>query len=93
MTDRVRVSTMMPPGHIRTPAYLRGKTGVVERELGLFGNPEQLAYGLEGNRTSLFRVRFRMADIWGKAAENPDDTLDAEIFGHWLTQKEADHAP
>ena len=31
------------PGHIRTPWYLRGKTGVVERICGAFGNPEELA--------------------------------------------------
>jgi nitrile hydratase len=75
---------MMPPGHIRTPAYLRGRTGIVERTLGAFGNPEQLAYGVPAARQQLYRVRFTMAEIWGDAAENPDDTLDAEIYAHWL---------
>ena len=46
MAERVRVRSLMPPGHVRAPAYLRGKTGVIERALGEFGNPEQLAYGL-----------------------------------------------
>ncbi len=27
----VRVKPLMPPGHVRTPAYLRGKVGVIER--------------------------------------------------------------
>jgi len=80
----VRVSPMMPPGHIRTPAYLRGKTGVIERALGRFANPEQLAYGLKADQKELFRVRFTMSEIWGEAAENPQDTIDAEIFDHWL---------
>ena len=40
----VRIKPMMPPGHIRTPAYLRGKSGVIERHLGAFANPEELAY-------------------------------------------------
>jgi len=84
MADLVRVRTMMPPGHIRTPAYLRGKTGVIERELGPFKNPEQLAYGQEADPKTLFRVRFTMEEIWGDAAECPTDTLDAEIFSHWL---------
>jgi len=84
MTERVRVSPMMPPGHVRTPAYLRGKTGIVERELGPFHNPEQLAYGLKADKKPLYRVRFTMAELWGEAAEQPADTLDAEIFGHWL---------
>ena len=79
----VRVRRMMAPGHIRTPAYLRGATGTVERVLGPFNNPEQLAYRQPPDRLPLYRVRFRMADIWPDA-ETPDDTLDAEIYAHWL---------
>ena len=75
---------MMPPGHVRAPAYLRGKTGVIERTLGAFKNPEKLAYGLKAEKQPLYRVRFTMAEIWGAAAEHPTDTLDAEIYAHWL---------
>lgn len=81
---KVRVKTMMPPGHVRAPAYLRGKIGEIVRALGSFHNPEQLAYGLEAEAQPLFRVRFSMAEIWGADAENPNDTLDAEIYAHWL---------
>jgi nitrile hydratase len=84
MAEVVRVKAMMPPGHVRTPAYLRGKRGVIERELGPSRNPEQLAYGLPAETRPLYRVRFTMAELWGEAAEAPGDTLDAEIFGHWL---------
>jgi nitrile hydratase len=84
MAERVRVRAMMPPGHVRTPAYLRGKRGVIERKLGPSRNPEQLAYGLPAETQPLYRVRFTMAELWGEAAEAPGDTLDAEIFGHWL---------
>ncbi|KPP85456.1 MAG: nitrile hydratase [Rhodobacteraceae bacterium HLUCCO07] len=83
--EKVRVKTMMPPGHVRAPAYLRGKTGVIERPLGEFGNPELLAYGhFNGPKKPLYRVRFTMAEIWGDAAETPTDTIDAEIYEHWL---------
>ncbi len=82
--QQVRVKPIMPPGHIRTPAYLRGKTGVIERALGRFANPEQRAHGLKADQKQLFRVRFTMAEVWGDAAENPKDTIDAEIFEHWL---------
>ncbi|WP_268821700.1 SH3-like domain-containing protein [Octadecabacter dasysiphoniae] len=84
MTQTVRVKTLMPPGHVRTPAYLRGKIGVIERSLGAFPNPEDLAYGHSAAAKPLHRVRFTMAEVWGDAAENPDDTLDAEIYEHWL---------
>lgn len=85
---QVRVKTWSPPGHVRAPFYLRGKTGVIERELGTFGNPEQRAYGLPEEKQSLLRVRFTMNEVWGDAAENPDDTLDAEIYAHWLDEVE-----
>lgn len=84
---------MMPPGHVRTPAYLRGKRGQIERRLGPFKNPEELAYGLKAEVQTLYRVRFTMAEIWGHDAENPKDTLDAEIFAHWLTPLETSDAP
>lgn len=91
MAERVRVRTLTPPGHVRAPWYLRGREGVIERRLGEFGNPEQLAYGLPAERKPLFRVRFTMAEIWGDEAENPADTIDAEIYGHWLERVD-DHA-
>jgi nitrile hydratase len=85
----VRVKPLMPPGHVRTPAYLRGKVGVIERSLGAFPNPEDLAYGVTASALPLHRVRFTMADVWGGNAENPNDTLDAEIYEHWLEPADA----
>lgn len=83
--DAVRVKGGRGPGHIRTPFYLRGRTGVIERLCGDFANPEELAVHRDGlPRRTLYRVRFTMAEIWGDRAERPDDTLDAEIFEHWL---------
>ncbi|MGK7753567.1 MULTISPECIES: SH3-like domain-containing protein [unclassified Roseovarius] len=84
--NRVRVKAMYPPGHVRAPFYLRGKTGEVERILGRFRSPEQLAYGLPAPEKTLYRVRFTMAELWGDAAENPADTVDAEIYDHWLEE-------
>jgi nitrile hydratase len=81
---KVRVRPDMPPGHVRTPAYLRGKTGEIERNLGDARNPELLAYRHRGSLVPLYRVRFTMAEVWGTACEAADDTVDAEIFGHWL---------
>ncbi|MEM6408911.1 MAG: SH3-like domain-containing protein [Pseudomonadota bacterium] len=86
----VRIRALHPPGHVRTPAYLRGKTGVIERVLGPYENPEQRAYMLPATEKQLYRIRFSMSEIWGDAAERPDDTLDAEIYHHWI---EPAHAP
>lgn len=86
---RVRVKDMMPPGHVRTPYYVRGKIGTIERSLGPFPNPEDLAYGKDAPALTLHRVRFRLGDLWGEATPHPDDTLDAEIYEHWLEPADA----
>lgn len=95
VTERtyLRVRADMPPGHVRTPAYLRGKTGWVERDLGAFPNPEDLAYRHQGRMIPLLRVRFTMAEVWGSAVEHATDTIDAEIYAHWLEPLEAPYAP
>ena len=40
--DRVKVRKAFPLGHIRTPFYIRGHSGVIERYCGTFGNPEDV---------------------------------------------------
>lgn len=89
----MRVRRDMPPGHVRTPAYLRGKVGWVERTLGPFANPEELAYGRKAVALPLMRLRFTMSEVWGADADTPDDTIDAEIYRHWLEPVEPTHAP
>ena len=75
-------------GHIRTPWYCRGKTGVVERICGAFGNPESLGFGGDGRPVQpLYRVRFAQADLWGKYDGPTNDCVEIEIFEHWLEPK------
>mgnify|MGYP000176853436 CR=1 FL=1 len=88
----VRVRNWMPPGHVRAPAYLRGKSGVIERAIAPFKNPEQLAYGLPASTNMLYRVQFRATDVWGEAAEKPGDVIEAEIYAHWIEELEPAHA-
>jgi nitrile hydratase len=80
----VRVREDYPPGHIRTPVYLRGKQGVVERYFGAFENPERLAYNLTGPKKDLYKVRFRAADLWPDYQGSPKDVIEADIYDHWL---------
>ena len=82
---KVRVLDLGLPGHVRTPAYVRGRTGEIERFCGAFKNPEEKAYGKSGEpKKRLFRVRFRQTDLWPDYAGAPGDTVDVEIFEHWL---------
>lgn len=83
--ERVRVREAYPPGHVRTPWYIRGHAGTVERLCGFYPNPEELAYarsGLPGQ--PLYRVRFLQREVWPGYAGNAADTVDVEIYQHWL---------
>jgi nitrile hydratase subunit beta len=83
--DRVRVLPSEKPGHVRTPAYLKGKTGWIESRIGEFPNPEELAYGLSGlPERPLYKVGFRQTDLWKGYRGPAEDCLYADIYEHWL---------
>jgi nitrile hydratase beta subunit-like protein len=84
--QQVRVKSGTPTGHVRTPAYVRGKQGWVERIHGEFRNPETLAYGGDGlPREPLYMVGFRQTDLWpARYAESPGDNLYIDLYEHWL---------
>lgn len=72
-------------GHVRTPSYAQGREGVVERVCGRFANPETLAYGKDGlPRVTLYRVRFKQNSLWPDYNGPADDSVDIEIYEHWL---------
>jgi Nitrile hydratase beta subunit, C-terminal len=81
----VRVRAAFPPGHVRTPHYLRGRRGVVESIAGRFANPEELAYGRDGRPArALYRVRFRQTELWPDYAGPAIDSAVVDIYEHWL---------
>ena len=83
--DRVTVRKAYPLGHIRTPFYIRGLSGTIERICGTFPNPEELAQMRDGlPALPLYRVRFFQKDVWPDYAGAANDTIDIEIFQHWL---------
>ncbi|MBI3371213.1 MAG: nitrile hydratase subunit beta [Betaproteobacteria bacterium] len=85
--DRVKVIKAAPLGHVRTPWYVRGQVGVIERLCGKFGNPEELAYARSGEpKQPLYRVRFAQTELWPDYAGKPGDVVEVEIFQHWLEQ-------
>ena len=84
--EAVRVHSFTPEGHARTPAYVRGKQGWIERVQGEFRNPESLAYGGDGLPAEpLYMVGFRQTELWqSRYTESPRDRLYVDIYEHWL---------
>ena len=85
---RVRVDARQHAGHHRTPGYLKGKTGTVERLHASFTNPETRAYGHDGLPLQpLYLVSFAEHDVWPSQAETKD-RIYADVFEHWLEAAE-----
>ena len=80
--QRVRISDRTHDGHHRTPGYVKGKVGTVERLHGSFTNPETRAYGESGlPEQPLYLVGLepqpgRRGRIW------------VDVFEHWLEEAE-----
>jgi len=82
--DRVTVKFEDRAGHLRTPWYIRGKAGRIEKVYGDFLNPETLAFGKDGlPKKTLYLVAFNQAEVWGNAV-GPKDKVLVDIYEHWL---------
>ena len=83
--ERVKVLKTFPLGHVRTPFYIRGHVGEIERLCGSFPNPEELAQMRNGLPAQpLYRVRFRQKEVWPDYRGGEQDVVEIEIFQHWL---------
>ena len=84
--QRVRVSVRLHDGHHRTPAYIKGKTGRVERAHASFTNPETRAYGSDGlPEQPLYLIAFAHDDVW-PANSGYSDRIYVDVFEHWLEE-------
>jgi hypothetical protein len=83
--DRVSVAARDHAGHHRTPGYLKGKVGTVERVHGAFANPETRAYGEDGlPKHPLYLIGFDQRDVWPGYAGHAGDRIYADVYEHWL---------
>ena len=70
---------------MRTPFYVRGAVGHIERVLTEFLDPGREAFGINaGTETQLYRVRLDQSTLWPDYTGEPDDVLELEIYEHWL---------
>ena len=68
--DRVRVREDYVPGHVRMPAYIRGRTGTVVAESPPYPFPDAHAHALESQDEPTYDLRFRSQDLWPNSADS-----------------------
>jgi nitrile hydratase subunit beta len=82
---RVQVLDLPVAGHMRTPHFVRGRQGIIERCHGRFPNPETRAYGKDGQPAKpLYMIRFRQKDLWPNYQGDGADSILVDIFEQWL---------
>ena len=67
--DRVRVRDDWVSGHVRLPAYVRGKRGEVVGCSPPYPFPDAHAHGIEAAPEPTFDVRFRAEDLWPDSSD------------------------
>ena len=83
----VTVAARAHRGHHRTPSYIKGKTGRIERVHAAFRNPETSAYGKDGlPEVPLYLVSFARSDLWPNARAGGGHRVYVDVFEHWLEE-------
>jgi nitrile hydratase subunit beta len=67
--QRVRVRDDHFDGHVRLPAYIRGKTGVVVGESPPYPFPDAHAHGVAAENEPTYDVRFDSQHLWPGSAD------------------------
>mmetsp|Transcript_136046 Transcript_136046/g.322396 ORF Transcript_136046/g.322396 Transcript_136046/m.322396 type:complete len:461 (-) Transcript_136046:220-1602(-) len=77
--------------HLRTPGFIHGVCGTVDRYVGSFDNPEQLAFGGRSwSKSPLYIVRFDAGSIQDfDAGERGKDQVTVDIYQSWLEPADA----
>jgi nitrile hydratase subunit beta len=83
--DRVKVRTIHPLGHTRSPRYVRGKTGVVRRVHGIYVFPDTNAHRAGEKRQHVYLVEFRARELWGR---NDRERLMIDLWEDYLDRVE-----
>ena len=80
--DRVRVRDDHVPGHVRMPAYIRGKRGTVVGISPAYPFPDAHAHGLNAEDERTCDVRFLSTELWPDSAEPA--MVHAGVFESYL---------
>ena len=81
--DRVRGRNLNPSGHTRLPRYVRGKSGVVARDWGVFVYPDTIAHRAGTKPQHCYSVAFDACELWGKSA-NTRERVYIDLWEDYL---------
>jgi nitrile hydratase beta subunit len=76
--DRVRGRNIHPATHTRMPRYTRGRTGIVERDRGVFNLPDSEGVSTEPKPQHVYLIRFTAHELWGVDASAHDS-----LYSRW----------
>jgi nitrile hydratase len=81
--QHIRTRNINPLGHTRLPRYARAKSGIIERDHGVFVFPDTNAVFLGENPQHLYSVRFSARELWGEQAP-PKDSVYLNLWDAYL---------
>ncbi len=83
--DRVRARNLHPRGHTRQPRYVRGRTGTVVEDFGVYALQDSDATGQQpGDRPQrVYSVRFEARELWGDRAV-AGDSVYVDLWEDYL---------
>lgn len=81
--QHVRARNIHPLTHTRLPRYVRGKSGTIERDHGVFVFADTSAYAQGENPQHLYSVRFAARELWGDQAA-PQDSVYLDLYDDYL---------
>jgi nitrile hydratase beta subunit len=83
LNQQVRARNINPITHTRLPRYVRGKSGTIDRDHGVFGFPDTTVAGLGEKPQHVYSVRFTARDLWGEQA-SPQDAVYLDLWEDYL---------
>ena len=81
--DRVVARNINPKSHTRLPRYVRGRQGMVQRDLGVMEFPDSWVERQDPKYQHVYSVRFAAQELWGPEA-SPKDALYIDLWDDYL---------